>query len=234
MKLKVLTLALGLGALSFSACTNQSGKNVSLKNEVDSVNYSLGASIGTSLSRSGIESIDKDIFFAAMETAIANDSLKIQPADADKLLRTYMQKLRAAKSESNKKAGEDFLAANKQKDGVVTLESGLQYRIIREGEGAKPTATDVVKVHYKGTLIDGKEFDSSYSRNEPTEFPANRVIKGWTEALQLMPVGSKWELYIPQNLAYGARGSRGGIDPFSALIFEVELLDIVKKEDKKN
>jgi len=233
MRLKVLTLALGLGALSFSACTNQSGKNVALKNEVDSVNYSLGASIGTNLSGAGIESINKEVFFAALETAMAKDSLQIQPMEANKIIRGYMQKLGAIKSEKNKKAGEEFLAANQKKDGVVTLESGLQYRIVREGEGAKPTATDVVKVHYKGTLVDGKEFDSSYKSNKPAEFPANRVIKGWTEALQLMPVGSKWELYIPYNLAYGARGSRGSIDPYSALIFEVELLDIVKKEEKK-
>ena len=129
--------------------------------------------------------------------------------------------------------GEEFLAANAKKDGIKTTESGLQYKIEKEGTGAIPADTSVVRVHYKGTLIDGTEFDSSYKRGEPTEFPVNRVIKGWTEALQLMPVGSKWTLYIPSNLAYGPQGARGAIGPNETLIFEVELIDIVDPNAQK-
>jgi FKBP-type peptidyl-prolyl cis-trans isomerase FklB len=130
----------------------------------------------------------------------------------------------------NKAAGEKFLAENAKKEGVVTTESGLQYKIIKAGKGEIPTKESTVKVHYKGTLIDGTEFDSSYSRKEPAKFGVTNVIKGWTEALQLMPVGSKWELYIPQELAYGERQSGSHIKPFSALVFEVELLEIEKKK----
>lgn len=129
-------------------------------------------------------------------------------------------------AEKNTKEGEAFLEANKKKSGVITLPSGLQYKILKEGNGAKPTATQTVKCHYRGTLIDGKEFDSSYKRGEPTEFPVGGVIKGWTEALQLMPVGSKWELYIPSTLAYGERGAGQTIGPNAVLIFEIELLSI--------
>jgi len=130
--------------------------------------------------------------------------------------------------EKNKKEGEAFLDENKKKDGVQVTASGLQYKVIQMGNGEKPTETSTVKVHYKGTLIDGKEFDSSYKRNQPAEFPLNQVIKGWTEGLQLMPVGSKFEFYIPYNLAYGEEGREPVIPPASVLIFEVELLDIVK------
>lgn len=139
------------------------------------------------------------------------------------------EKALEAKYGENKVAGEKFLAENATKEGVQTTESGLQYKVIKQGKGAVPTNKNTVKVHYKGTLIDGTEFDSSYSRNEPSSFPVTGVIKGWTEALTMMPVGSKWELYIPQELAYGSRTqAQGKIKPFSALVFEVELLDIVK------
>jgi FKBP-type peptidyl-prolyl cis-trans isomerase FklB len=137
------------------------------------------------------------------------------------------ERLLEARYAENKEAGEKFLAENKTKEGVVTTESGLQYKIIKEGKGAIPTATDRVSVNYKGTLIDGTEFDSSYKNNKPAVFGAGQVIKGWTEALTMMPVGSKWELYIPQDLAYGPRET-GQIKPFSTLIFEVELVGIEK------
>ncbi|HMC32030.1 MAG TPA: FKBP-type peptidyl-prolyl cis-trans isomerase, partial [Candidatus Angelobacter sp.] len=133
-------------------------------------------------------------------------------------------------TENNKKEGDAFLAANKTKPGVVTLPSGLQYKIVKAGTGPKPAATDTVVCNYRGTLIDGKEFDSSYKRGEPATFPVSGVIKGWTEALQLMPVGSKWELYIPPDLAYGARGAGADIGPNATLLFEVELLSIQGKE----
>ena len=146
-------------------------------------------------------------------------------------METIKAKAVAEKYAEYKAENEKFLADNKTKEGVKTTASGLQYKVIKEGKGEIPTETSRVKVHYKGTLIDGTEFDSSYKRNEPATFGVNQVIKGWTEALKLMPVGSKWELYIPQELAYGDRQTGGQIKPFSTLIFEVELLDIEK--DKK-
>ena len=139
------------------------------------------------------------------------------------------EKMKAV-AEPNKKEGEAFLAANKTKEGVITLPSGLQYKVLTEGNGPKPTVTDTVVCNYRGTRINGAEFDSSYKRGEPTSFQVNRVIRGWTEALQLMPVGSKWQLFIPSDLAYGERGTPGGdIGPNSALIFEVELISIQGK-----
>jgi FKBP-type peptidyl-prolyl cis-trans isomerase FklB len=141
-----------------------------------------------------------------------------------------MAEAKKAAAAENKTKGEAFLAENKKKEGVVTLPSGLQYKILKAGEGPKPTAEDSVKCNYRGTLIDGKEFDSSYKRNEPATFPVKGVIKGWTEALQLMPVGSKWQLFIPPDLAYGERGAGELIQPEATLIFEVELLSIENKK----
>ena len=162
---------------------------------------------------------------------------KMTMEDAQKYAQNTMEALRNAKMEKefggNKAAGVKFLEDNKTKEGVVTLPSGLQYKIIKAGKGTIPTATDVVKVNYKGTLIDGTEFDSSFKRNAPAEFGVGQVMKGWTEALLLMPVGSTWEVYVPQELAYGS-ADRGTIKPFSALIFNVELLDIVKKDAPKD
>lgn len=137
-------------------------------------------------------------------------------------------------AETNKKEGEAFLAENKTKDGVVTLPSGLQYKILSAGTGPKPTATDSVVCNYKGTLLNGTEFDSSYKRGQPATFPVNGVIKGWTEALQMMPVGSKWQLFVPSDLAYGQRGPGAGIGPNSMLIFEVELISIQSKDAEKD
>jgi FKBP-type peptidyl-prolyl cis-trans isomerase len=145
-------------------------------------------------------------------------------------MQAKMQAKQTAEGEANKKEGDAFLAANKTKEGVVTLPSGLQYKILKEGSGPKPTPTDSVVCNYKGTLINGTEFDSSYKRGEPATFPVTGVIKGWTEALQLMPVGSKWQLFVPADLGYGPRGTPGGpIGPNSTLIFEVELMSIKEK-----
>ena len=182
-----------------------------------------------------VQSLSKADFLAGFIAAVkGNAAFSLDSA------RVYVEKhadaIKAKALESrygeNKAAGEAFLAENAKKEGVVTTESGLQYKVIKEGKGEVPTATSTVKVNYKGTLIDGTEFDSSYKRNEPTTFRANQVIKGWTEALTMMPVGSKWELYIPQELAYGARETGGSIKPFSALIFEVELLEVVQPKKK--
>ena len=235
MKLKVLSLALGLGVMTLISCNQKINKNVSLNNTIDSVSYSLGANFGSNLERNGLTEIDEKVFLAAMYAALDKDSLLIDPRQGNSIINNYLRKLQMKVGEENKAKGEKFLDANKSKEGVVTTESGLQYRIINEGEGKKPLATDKVKVHYRGTTIDGEEFDSSFKRNQPATFAANRVIKGWTEALQLMPVGSKWELFIPADLAYGPRGAGGGgIGPNETLIFEVELLEIVKPEPKKD
>ena len=182
-----------------------------------------------------VNSLNKTDFLAGFIAAVkGNAAFTLDSA------RVYVEKhadaIKAKALESrygeNKAAGEAFLAENAKKEGVVTTASGLQYKVIKEGKGEVPTETSTVKVNYKGTLIDGTEFDSSYKRNEPTTFRANQVIKGWTEALTMMPVGSKWELYIPQELAYGAQDRSAEIKPFSTLIFEVELLEVVQPKKK--
>ena len=178
-------------------------------------------------------SLSKDDFIAGFIESVRGKAV-FTMNDARNFIQTHAETIKAKTLEKkyadNKAAGEKFLAENKTKEGVVTTESGLQYKIIKAGKGEIPTNTSTVKVNYKGTLIDGTEFDSSYKRNEPASFRADQVIKGWTEALTMMPVGSKWELYIPQELAYGSRDTGGQIKPFSTLIFEVELLGIEKKK----
>ena len=182
-----------------------------------------------------VKTISKENFLAGFIAGTLEKGGLMTMEQAQTYTQTAMEAIKAKAMEEkyadNKAAGEKFLAENKTKEGVKTTPSGLQYKIITEGKGAIPADTCKVKVNYKGTLIDGTEFDSSYKRNEPATFRANQVIKGWTEALTMMPVGSKWELYIPQELAYGARESGNQIKPFSTLIFEVELLSIEK--DKK-
>ena len=177
-------------------------------------------------------SLSKDNFLAGL-LAVANNKSLVPPTDAQAFINAQLDAIKEKATEKqyadNKAAGEKFLAENATKEGVKTTESGLQYKVIKEGKGEIPTKESTVKVHYKGTLIDGTEFDSSYKREEPTSFRADRVIAGWTEALTMMPEGSKWELYIPQELAYGSRQTGEHIKPFSALVFEVELLEIEKK-----
>ena len=176
---------------------------------------------------------------AGGKTVLTDDEAQSAIMDVQKQMHDKQQAEAKAAGEANKKEGDSFLAANKGKEGVVTLPSGLQYKILKEGTGPKPTASDSVVCNYQGTFINGKEFDSSYKRGEPATFPVTGVIKGWTEALQLMPVGSKWQLFIPYDLAYGDAG-RPGIEPSSTLIFEVELMSIqdkskapAKEEEKK-
>ena len=179
------------------------------------------------------QTLSKDNFLAGFIAAVKNGAV-VSVEDARTYVETHTEAIKAkaleAKYGENKAAGIKFLEENKTKEGVITTESGLQYKIIKAGKGEIPTKESSVKVNYKGTLIDGTEFDSSYKRNAPATFRADQVIKGWTEALTMMPVGSKWELYIPQELAYGSRETGGLIKPFSTLIFEVELLEIEKKK----
>ena len=215
------------------------------QNTPKDVAYNAGLQIGQQLSGRIIEGINNQLFagdstqalntnnfYAGFIAALKKKPGLVSPEEASAYIQVHADAIKnkalEAKYGENKAAGEKFLAENAKKEGVKTTESGLQYKVIKEGKGAIPTETSTVKVHYKGTLVDGTEFDSSYSRNEPTSFRANQVIKGWTEALTMMPVGSKWELYIPQELAYGTRET-GDIKPFSTLIFEVELLEIEKK-----
>ena len=196
-------------------------------NEIDKVSYSLGLSITSNLISSGIKTINQEAFNDAINSVFAGQMPEIMPDEANNILQTYFEKIQNEKGKEAKEAGEKFLAENKTREGVVTLESGLQYKILNEGSGAKPTANDTVKCHYEGRLINGQVFDSSIRRGEPAEFPVGGVIAGWVEALQLMPVGSKWQLYIPSELAYGQHGAGAAIGPNETLIFDVELLEII-------
>jgi FKBP-type peptidyl-prolyl cis-trans isomerase len=171
---------------------------------------------------------------AGGKTLLSEDEARATLTEFQADMRKKMQEKMQAAGETNKKEGAEFLAANKAKEGVVTLPSGLQYKILTAGTGPKPTASDSVVCNYRGTLIDGKEFDSSYKRGQPATFPVSGVIKGWTEALQLMPVGSKWQLVVPSDLAYGERGQGQDIAPNATLIFEVELLSIQSKDQAQD
>ena len=197
-----------------------------LTNEIDSVSYSLGVNIGENL-KTQFPDINLKNFELAIKNVLDNQKEpKISGADAQKVIQNYFQKQQAKASESVIEEGKKFLTENSKKDGVITLESGLQYKIIKSGEGAKPTINDQVTTHYHGTLLDGTVFDSAVERGQPATFPVSGVIKGWTEALQLMTVGSKWKLFVPYDLAYGERGAGPKIGPYTTLIFEVELISI--------
>ena len=197
-----------------------------LKTEIDSVSYCIGVNIGENL-KNQFSDIDIKDFMNGINDVLSDESEpKISNAEAQKILQEYFSKQQELKSKKAIEEGENFLAKNGKKKGVTTLESGLQYEVITRGEGAKPTLNDQVTTHYHGTLIDGTVFDSSVERGQPATFPVSGVIKGWTEALQLMSVGSKWKLFVPYNLAYGERGAGANIGPFTTLIFEVELISI--------
>ncbi len=191
--------------------------------------YGIGLQMGDQL-KSVFEGVSFDAAIAGIRDSFQGNELQVSDADisaAFKVIQEKIQQQDAEKADQMAGEGEAFLAENATREEVQVTESGLQYAIITEGDGEKPEASATVRTHYRGTLIDGTEFDGSYSRNEPTEFPVGGLIAGWTEALQLMPVGSKWKLYIPYQLAYGANGAGGAIGPYQALIFEIELLAIV-------
>lgn len=194
---------------------------------MNKVSYALGMSVANNILASGVKDLNIDEFVNAVKAMLTNQQPSLSFEEAQQVLTEYFTKLQDEQIKALKADGEAFLAENAKKEGVVTLPSGLQYKVITEGNGNKPTADQQVKCHYEGTLINGAKFDSSYDRNEPAVFPVNGVIQGWVEALQLMPVGSKWELYIPYNLAYGERGAGQSIPPFSTLVFTVELLEIL-------
>jgi FKBP-type peptidyl-prolyl cis-trans isomerase len=210
--------------------------NSALKDEKDKVSYALGMNLGSHLRADDI-AVDTNLILQGLKDTLAGSKTLMTEDEAGSSLRALQSELmakqqarKAKEGDSNKSDGEAFLAANKTKPGVVTLPSGLQYKILTTGTGPKPSASDSVVCNYRGTLINGKEFDSSYKRGEPATFPVGGVIKGWTEALQLMPVGSKWQLFVPSDLAYGAQGAGGDIGPNATLIFEVELISIKAPE----
>jgi FKBP-type peptidyl-prolyl cis-trans isomerase FklB len=203
-----------------------------LTTQKDKISYAIGMNVGTNLQKQAVD-VDPAVLLQGLKDAIAGSKPLLSEEEARAVLMQLQEETRKKQAEkaqqagaANKTEGETFLAANKNKEGVITLPSGLQYKILKAGTGPKPAATDSVVCNYRGTLINGTEFDSSYKRGQPATFPVNGVIKGWTEALQLMPAGSKWQLFVPAQLAYGDRGAGADIGPNATLIFEVELLSI--------
>ncbi len=236
MKKSVLVIIVSV--LIFTSCKNGEDAKVNLTNFNDSLSYAIGQDIANNFKQNQLDSLNINVLSKAMKDFFAEDTTVMSKEEATQVLSTFTMKMRAeaeAKQlEQNKvqfqtelEVGQKYLVDNAQNAGVVTTESGLQYKVIKEGNGAKPAVSDKVKVHYEGTLIDGTKFDSSYDRGEPAEFGVTQVIRGWTEALQLMKEGSIYELCIPYELAYGERGS-GSIKPYSTLNFKVELISIVK------
>jgi len=212
---------------------------LTLKTDKDKESYAIGMNVAKKLKEDSID-VDPAILSRGLKDALADGKTLLTDDEAKAAMTTLQADVRKrqeakmlALSEANKHEGEAFLAANKSQEGVVTLPDGLQYKVLREGAGPKPTASDSVVCNYRGTLLNNKEFNSSYKRGQPATFPVSGVIKGWTEVLQLMPVGSKWQVFVPSDLAYGARAAGGEIGPNSTLVFEIELLSIKGKEDTK-
>ncbi len=235
MRIKSFLLLAAVVSFIATSCQNGGlGKKADLKTKVDSTSYALGVLIAQQNKQSldnipGGKEINIELLSAAFYQVLKGDSALFTPAKANELVSNYFQKESEKISQKNLEAGNAYLEKNKAREGVKTTASGLQYEILKEGTGPKPVAEDMVKVHYHGTTIDGKVFDSSVDRGEPAQFPVGGVIPGWVEALQMMPVGSKWKIYLPANLAYGERGAGQDIQPNSVLIFEVELLEILPK-----
>ena len=231
MKLRFMTVlcAVLIAGLAIAA------EKVELKTQRDKVSYSIGLDIGNNLKKQAVD-INPDAFAKGLKDAFAGRKPLMTEQEIRETMTAFQQEMIAKQlerskglGEKNKKEGEAFLAGNKKKEGVVALPSGLQYKVIKEGEGKTPKATDTVTVNYRGTLVDGTEFDSSYKRGEAADFQVGSVIAGWTEALKLMKEGAKWQLFIPANLAYGERGAGNAIGPNAVLIFEVELISVTEK-----
>jgi len=226
-----------IGIFIVSACSQEKKyTSVKLKTQEDTVSYYLGLNYGSGLKQANLDSLfNTEAFMRGVYVGTKEDSLPVSAFEMQSYLNNFFSAFQQKELKNQYKEyiaeNETFLETNSKKDSVVSLPSGLQYSILREGTGNKPGINDRIKVHYTGTLIDGTIFDSSYQRNEPAEFGVGEVIPGWTEAIQLMPVGSKWKVFIPENLAYGAQSPQGSaIKPYSTLIFEVELLEILPVE----
>lgn len=229
---RLFAVFIAAGLLGCQAQEKPEFVEVNLEDKQHKLSYALGLNLSDQLKKQQDMTIDMDVFVQGFKDGYTGESPLLSSDEALKFLIEIQQEKRAQQmaeknkvAAENKKAGEAFLAENSKKEGVVTLDSGLQYKVIKAGDGSKPQKTDTVVFHYRGTLLDGTEFDSSYSRGEPAQFRVDQLIRGWIEALQLMPAGSKWELYIPSYLVYGARQA-GQISPNSTLIFELELLEI--------
>lgn len=225
----ILTL---VAVFSLSACMGQKkgkqGKE-NLETELDSVSYGIGISIAKNLQKDGLDNVDVELLSKGLNDVFQENELKVSHEEAMAVIQAYVGKAQEQKMAAAKEEGAKFLEENAKNEGVIVLPSGLQYMVLEEGDGPKPTPEDKVTTHYHGTLLDGTVFDSSVERGEPVSFAVNGVIPGWTEALQLMSVGSKWKLFIPSDLAYGDRGAGGQIGPNETLIFEVELISIEGK-----
>ena len=229
MKIRMVAAAIAILALGSWA---QAQEPKGLKDQKEKLSYVIGVDIGKALEKQGVQ-IDPEIVAKGLKDGFSGGKLLMNDQEIQETMTAFQKEMRVKQEaalkqagEKNKKEGEAFLTENKTKEGVKTLPSGLQYKVIKAGSGKKPKATDTVVTHYKGTLLDGTEFDSSYRRNQPATFKVNGVIRGWTEALQLMEEGAKWILYVPSALAYGERGAGGQIGPNATLIFEVELVSI--------
>jgi FKBP-type peptidyl-prolyl cis-trans isomerase FklB len=228
MKLKLIVI---LGILFLVSQVNAQ-ENLVLKDQKDKISYIIGIDIGTNLKKQSID-IDSNILAKGVKDALAGTKPLLTEQEIQETMVAFQKEIMAKQAEvakKNKSEGEAFLTENKKKEGVKTLPSGLQYKVIKAGTGKKPKSTDTVTTHYRGTLINGTEFDSSYKRGQPVSFPVSGVIPGWTEALQLMEVGAKWQLFIPPNLAYGEQGAGRDIGPNATLIFEIELVSIQEKK----
>ena len=227
----IVAVAMLLSIPAYAAEDKPAVEPVKLENETDKLSYIMGVQVGQQFKARDLE-IDIEMFVRGMQDVFAEREPALSPEEMQQVMRGFEQRMMAKMQEQmakNLADGNAFLEENKKKPGVKVLPSGLQYKIIKEGTGRSPIETDTVKAHYRGTLINGEEFDSSYKRNEPAEFAVNRLIPGWKEALLLMKEDAKWELFIPANLAYGQRGAPPRIPPNSALVFEMELIEMVKK-----
>ena len=225
MKINFLLLAL---TVCLSTVNAQKSKKLKLNSTTDSVSYCIGLSIGNSIKSQNISGLDPKLVNSGLFEAMNSEKGLISVEDAEKFLREYFTRKQQAEAGLKKEMARKFFEGNKKNPGIVELASGLQYMILNEGSGALPVDSNIVKVHYKGTLMDGTVFDSSYERNEPAEFQVNGLIPGFTEALLLMKTGAKWTVYIPPHLAYGEQGAGGTIGPNEVLIFDIELIEIVK------
>jgi FKBP-type peptidyl-prolyl cis-trans isomerase len=231
MQIKNLLLSLVAGAILLASCNTSNSQQIKLQTTADSAAYAIGVDLGNNIKKNlpeapGGKDLNPQIIIQAFATIMKGDSGLIASAKAGAITQGYFVKAQSLEGGKNKEAGQKFLADNGKRAGVTTTASGLQYEVIKTGTGPKPAADNTVKVHYHGTTIDGKVFDSSVDRGEPVTFGLGQVIKGWTEALQLMPVGSKWKIYIPSELGYGEQAAGPKIKPNSVLIFEVELISI--------
>ena len=243
MKIKMKSLVLFTGVLflmSSAACAqkgndkSKSKSSAELKTTVDSVSYFFGTSLGGNFVQLGMDDVEIDQVMQGLKDALKDDeaALKISQADGERVARTYIDGLQAKKGEAALAKGDNYLKEKAKEANIQSTESGILYEVVVMGDGPKPKATDKVRVNYEGKTTDGKVFDSSYERGQPAEFPLNRVIAGWTEILQEMPVGSTWITTLPPSLAYGERGSPPNIGPNEVLIFKIELIDILPEENK--